>query len=113
MEYQLTEEGPNVFIYHFGAYYDPEGTEVTLNIMSGLDSSFMTFNEAQNELLMEPKEGGNYDLYIKLTDADKEFQIFTLTIKILDMEKKEEPDKKELKTVLSDDLLARLAAFKK
>ena len=40
---------------------------------------------------MEPKEGGEHNLYVKLTDADEEFQIFTLAINIIGIEKEEEP----------------------
>jgi hypothetical protein len=48
IDYKMTEEGPNSFIYFFGAFKDPEGTEVKLTIMSGLDSSFMIFDEVNN-----------------------------------------------------------------
>ena len=82
----------NVFMYFFGAYKDPEGTEVKLSIMSGLDSSFMLFDEVSRSIVMEPKEAGSHNLYVKLTDGDEEFQIFTLTINILGIEKEEEPE---------------------
>jgi hypothetical protein len=63
---------------------------------------------------MEPKEGGEHNLYVKLTDADEEFQIFTLAINIIGVEKEEEPEEvEETKSVMSDDLLAKLAALKK
>ena len=82
-----------MFIYYFGAFRDPEVTDVKLSIMSGLDSSFMLFDEVTKSIVMEPKEAGSHNLYVKLTDADKEFQIFTLTINILGIEKEEEPEK--------------------
>ena len=65
-----------MFTYFFPGYKDPEGTAVTLSIMSGLDSSFMTYDDVSKQIVMEPKEGGSYTINARLTDGDKEFKIY-------------------------------------
>ena len=49
---------------------------MTLSIMSGLDSSFMTYDDVSKQIVMEPKEGGSYTINARLTDGDKEFKIY-------------------------------------